>query len=484
VTFAAFVAMLRKRWAYVVVPLLLFSVAAGVASMLAQPIYSARASAYFSISLGQTASDLFQGSNYTQQQVGSYASLATQPIVLQPVIDELDLDTTPKELAHSVTATASAESVIVDITAADDDPEVAADIANAVTDELATVVRDLSPELGNGEPSVTVTTVAEATPPTYASSPNTRRNVLAAALAGLFLGVMAALAREKLDTRLRAREDLPDGINVLTSIEYDKSVRKAPAGGVVSSRRVAVRDESLRKLRTSLRFLDVDNPVKVFVMTSSVAGEGKTSMSLSLARVLAQDGQRVLLLDADMRRPKVAEYLAMEGAIGLADVLAGAVALDEAVQRWERDSLFVLPSGSIPPNPSELLGSHAMVELVARLRRSYDHVVVDAPPLLPVTDAAIASVHADGVVLVVRHGKTNRKQLRAALDALKAVEARLLGVVFNMTPPPRPWHKRSQYDYYRTAAVAESSRRRTRRAADGAGSAEPESVAAVRKDRV
>ncbi len=483
-TFAAFVAMLRKRWGYVVVPFLLFSVAAGVASMLAEPVYTAKASAYFSIPVGQSASDLFQGSSFAQQQVASYASLATQPIVLQPVIDDLDLDTTPKELAHSVTATASAESAIVDVTAGDGDPQQAADIANAVTDELATVVRDLSPELQDGRPSVTVTTVAEATPPSFASSPNTRRNVLAAALAGLFLGILAALAREKLDTRLRTREDLPDGINVLTSIEYDRSVRKAPAGGVVSSRRLAVRDESLRKLRTSLRFLDVDNPVKVFVMTSSVAGEGKTSTALSLARVLAHDGQRVLLLDADMRRPKIAEYLAMEGAIGLADVLAGAVELDEAVQRWEQDSLFVLPSGSIPPNPSELLGSHAMEDLVAGLRHSYEHVVIDAPPLLPVTDAAIASVHADGVVLVVRHGRTNRKQLRGALDTLKAVEARLLGVVFNMTPPPRPWQKRSQYDYYRTAAVADTSRRSRGRAARAAGSAEPESVAAVREDRV
>ncbi len=145
-------------------------------------------------------------------------------------------------------------------------------------------------------------------------------------------------------------------------------------------------------------------------------------------------GQRVILVEADLRRPKVASYLGIEGAVGLTNVLVGQVALDDVLQPWGDGRLAVLPSGTIPPNPSELLGSNPMSDLVAELRRRFDLVVIDTPPLLPVTDAAVASRHADGAVVVVRYGKTSRHHLTSALRSLEAVNARLLGTVLAMTP--------------------------------------------------
>ncbi|MET0819341.1 MAG: polysaccharide biosynthesis tyrosine autokinase [Aeromicrobium sp.] len=461
---AQFIAVLRKRWMYVAVPFVVALLVAGISSALQAPTYVARASAYFTLPFGQSANDLFQGANYTQQQLGSYASLATKPIVLQPVIDELGLDTTPRALAGSVSATASADSVIVDIAVSSESPGTAAELANAITTEMGQVVKRLSPKDARGQASVDVVTVAKATAPQYAATPNTKKNLLAAGLAGIFLGLLAALARDRLDTRLRTASDLPDGINVLSAIEFDRGVKSRPGQAMASTdtRRAAIRNESFRRLRTNLRFLDVDSSVQVIVVTSSVAAEGKTSTILDLARVLAQDHQRVLVVDADMRRPKIAEYLALEGSVGLADVLAGTAALDDAVQNWQHESLFVLPSGSIPPNPSELLGSHAMTDLVGVLRERFDFVLIDTPPLVPVIDAAIAGVLADGVLLVVRYGHTTEHQFSISRSSLASVEARALGVVFNKTPAPRPWTRRSSYDYYQRSTGPTVSRHNVR----------------------
>lgn len=452
-TFLELVTTLRKRWIYVVAPfLVLASVAFGVSKMMT-PVYTARASVYFSLPVGQSGSDLFQGANYTQQQVSSFAGLAISPIVLNPVIERLDLDDTARELAKRITATPNSETVIIQLTATDPDPAQAAAITNAVTKQLRKVVSELSPKLPNGKPSVEAVTIAEAVIPAAQSAPNTRRDVAAGGLLGLILGLLAAVTREKLDTRVRSADDLPRGVSVLTGIEFDKNFsRDSSVASPPVSRRDAVRQESYRKLRTNLRFLDIEDPAKVILVASSVASEGKTSTAIGLATVLGDDGKRVLLVDADLRRPRIAENTGLEGAVGLVDVLAGTVDIDVAVQAW-LESVDALPSGSIPPNPSELLGSDAMGELVASLRTQYEYIIIDAPPVLPVTDASVLSVHADGVVLVTRYGKTTRPQVAKAVQALRAVNARVLGVIFNRMPAPKPWGAQSGYHYYQSEAA-------------------------------
>lgn len=448
-TLTQFFATIRKRWIYVLVPFLVSCLAVGIWSMLTTPIYTAKASTYFSLSYGETPGDLYQGSNYTQQQIASYAQLATTPVVLQPVIDQLHLDTTVPELAETVTAKASVDSVIVDVTAESPSPTEAAQIANAVVEQLGEVVSGLSPEV-NGKPSVEATTVARAVAPQFQSSPNTKLNVLIAGVAGLMVGVLLALAREHFDTRLRSREDLPDATSVLASVDQDREVKRQPvrvlAGGI--GRRQRAVHEAFRTLRTNLGFLDVDSQVRMLVVTSSVPGEGKTTMSLNLAAVLAEDGSEVILVDADLRRPKVGAYLGIEGSLGLADVVAGHATLRDVIQPWGGDHLHALPAGTTPPNPVGLLGSHAMSALLDQLRTDYDYVIIDAPPLVPVTDAAVIARSVDGAIMVVRSGRTTRRQFTTAMDSIEAAHARMLGVVFNRVPAPRPWERASVYDYY------------------------------------
>jgi capsular exopolysaccharide synthesis family protein len=167
------------------------------------------------------------------------------------------------------------------------------------------------------------------------------------------------------------------------------------------------------------------------VITSPSAGEGKSTTSCNLAITLAQAGVRTILVEADLRRPRVADYMGLEGAVGVTSVLTGVASLDEALQPWGRNSLWVLASGPLPPNPSEVLGSHQMSELLKSLEDRADVIVLDSPPLLPVTDAAVLARQADGAVLVVRHGRTRREQVTRALEALKGVDAKLLGTILN-----------------------------------------------------
>lgn len=169
-------------------------------------------------------------------------------------------------------------------------------------------------------------------------------------------------------------------------------------------------------------------------MTSSLPGEGKSSTASNLAIALTQAGWRVILVDADLRRPRIPDYLGIEGGVGLTDVLIERAELSEVIQSWGRDDLSVLPSGPVPPNPSELLGSQQMLRLLTRLTDEYDMVIIDAPPLLPVTDAAALAAVCDGALLVARFGKSRREHLARAVDLLASVNARLLGSVLNFAP--------------------------------------------------
>jgi capsular exopolysaccharide synthesis family protein len=236
------------------------------------------------------------------------------------------------------------------------------------------------------------------------------------------------------------------------AISYDDSAKDSPL--ILNSSARSVRAEAFRQLRTNLQYVDVDNPLQVIAVTSSVAGEGKSSTATNLAVSFAQAGAKVLLIEGDLRRPRVAEYLGIEGGIGLTNVLTGRLAIDDVLQPWGKGGLTVLASGPIPPNPAELLGSKSMAQLLQSLKEKFEIIIVDTPPLLPVTDGAIISAEADGAILVVRHGKTTRNQVARATASLEAVDARILGAVMNMTPTRGADAYGYGYGYYDDAGGA------------------------------
>lgn len=259
---------------------------------------------------------------------------------------------------------------------------------------------------------------------------NLQRNLIIGLVAGLLAGFGLAVLRRQLDVKVRTQSDVETltGASVLGIIPETKDLRRdANAGGVAEGASA----EALRKLRTKLRFVSVDNPPKAIVITSANPSEGKSTVTANLARLIAQSGQRTVIVDADLRRPLQAKDFGLDGSIGLSQVLAGDVDVRDALQHTDTENLFLLPAGRIPPNPSELVGSRHMASVIRDLAKEAT-VIIDAPPLLPVTDAGLLAAAADGAILVVRVGKTVKEQVALATKILGQVDAKLLGSVMNL----------------------------------------------------
>ncbi|WP_394550945.1 polysaccharide biosynthesis tyrosine autokinase [Agromyces sp. MMS24-JH15] len=435
--------VLRQHWVLIVALTLTGVAFAAVYSLLQTPTYQTTAKVFVSTSGGVSAAELQQGNTFTQQRVKTYADLATTPIVLLPVIDRLGLDMTGDELGDEIQATAPLDTSLIEITVVDVDPAQAAEIATAVSESLTSVVEAIeAPPAGadDEEPvsPVHLTLVQHAEVPLEPVSPNVLLNIALGGLIGLAVGIGIAVLRASLDTRVRNEHDIEaiTDVPIIGGIAFDARAKDRPL--IVHADPQSGRAESFRALRTNLQYLDPGRGDRAFVVTSSVESEGKSTTAVNLAIALADAGSRVLLVEADLRRPKVATYLGIEGAVGLAEVLIGRVSPNDAVQRWGRQQLHVLPSGRIPPNPSELLGSGAMASLVASMKATFDIVLFDAPPLLPVTDAALLARSVGGVILVVAAGRTHKQQVTGSLAALENVDAPLSGIVLNMLPTKGP----------------------------------------------
>lgn len=215
--------------------------------------------------------------------------------------------------------------------------------------------------------------------------------------------------------------------------------------------------EAYRTLRTNIQFSSVDKPIKTLVITSSMMSEGKTTTITNLAETFAQAGNRVIIVDADLRRPRVHQVFGVSNQQGLTNVLAGQVDLKDVV-KVAGSQINILTSGPIPPNPSELLGSTKMKELVQVLSDHYDIVLIDTPPVNVVTDAAVLSTLVDGVILAIASGKTEIEAGKRALKSLEAVNANVMGTVMTMVPVTKTGYY--GYQYYSYEEGAENKKKR------------------------
>lgn len=428
----------RKRWRLVVLCVLMVLAASGVATFMTTPVYEAEAQLFISASnQGNDLSGAAQGGIFTQQRVKSYADIVSTPPVTGPVIDELQLDVTPEQLAEQITAINPLDTVLLQVRVKDPDRRLASEIANAVAAQFTVVIAELETPVGAKAPLIKATVVKSATVPADPVTPRIGLNLILGLLAGLAIGIAAAVIREVLDTTLKTTADVKfyGGAPLLASVPQDAAATGEPLARDGSGQVKGMgRAEAYRQVRTNLQFLNVDRPAQTVVVTSPIANEGKTTTACNLAVALAEGGAEVVLVEGDLRRPRVAKYMGLEGAAGLTNVLLGQASVDDVLQPWSRLSLSVLASGPLPPNPSELLGSSNMADLLKQLTDRADIVIIDAPPILPVTDAAVVAVRCDGAIMVVRHGHSRRDHLLAAADALQQVGARLLGTVFNRVP--------------------------------------------------
>jgi succinoglycan biosynthesis transport protein ExoP len=431
--------ILRKRWITITAITLVGLATAAAATILTTPKYEASTLVYVQVQSSGSVGDLAQGSTFIRSQVKSFAEVVGTPRVLDAAITSLAIDESAAELARSIVATAPADTVNITIAVTRDSPSEAADIANAVTSSFRQVVQEITASGDLAQSSqVSVSVLRDATQPSSPISPNTAMNLAIGLLAGLLLGFGTAILREVLDTRIRGERDVRAITEspIIGGISFDPNAVQKPL--IVQDDPHSVRAEAFRTLRTNLQFLDVESGSKSFVVTSSIPSEGKTTTSANLAIALADSGARVLLIDADLRRPKIASYMGIEGAVGLTDVLISRAQLEDVLQPWGRGNMMVLPAGSIPPNPSELLGSRAMASLLRTLESEFDLVIIDLPPLLPVTDAALVSKLTKGALVVVAAGRTHKGELAGAVAALQNVGANVAGIILTMLPTRGP----------------------------------------------
>ncbi|TWE12005.1 polysaccharide biosynthesis tyrosine autokinase [Rudaeicoccus suwonensis] len=414
--------------------LLLFTIVGGALmfgyTFTKPTLYSATAQGLVSAGGADNTGSALNGVSLAQTKAQEYAALASSAPVAERAAQALG----PNAPGGSISASVSAVSSVINFTAISSTPNGARELAdaavNATRDEAAQI--ETTGEPAGTQPSVRIYPFDNATTPSLPFSPDFKKATAEGLLAGLVAGYLWAAFRRQLDSRVRHQDDVERHL-------------EAPVVGVIPKVPELAEDyrgdtglgnaaEALRMLRTNLRFIDVDRHPRSIVVTSPNPGEGKSTVAANLARVLAAAGQPVVLIDADLRKPMVATIFNLEGSIGLTQALAGDITLHDVMQPTTTPDLVVIPAGRIPPNPSELVGSRRMETAITEL--SKDHlVIIDAPPLLPVTDAGLLARSADGALLVMHVGRTRAEHIRLCARILTQVGGRLFGGVMNLTPP-------------------------------------------------
>lgn len=419
-TIRDFLRILRQRWRWLVGTLLVVLIAAGVSTLLQPKTFEASARFYLAGRNGQ-------GTPVQRDDLATYAQVVSAPAVQTVIRKEAKLDSSVPVV---VTAQLSDTANIMAVTAFSGNAQQAAAVANATGPALATVAPQFS-QLLSGAGSVTSTAVQPAVVPSSPASPDIKKALELALAVGLLLGIAMALLRHFMDNRVRTVEDLETLVQrpVLSIVprvgggQQVVDTSDSPSGAMV---------EAMRRLRTNVKFVNVTNDVPAVVVTSARPGDGKTTIAANLALAMSRDGHRTVLVDGDLRKPGVASAMGVDGSVGLTNVLVDELALKDVLAEPEPTlPMFVLPSGPIPPNASELLGSSAMRTLFQELVAEFDFVVFDSPPLLPVIDALELEKLAGNLILVARGGQVSRRELQVTLKTLETVDANLSGTVLN-----------------------------------------------------
>ncbi|WP_430296317.1 polysaccharide biosynthesis tyrosine autokinase [Sinomonas sp. B1-1] len=443
-------AVMRRHWRGI---LLITTLATAVAFgwYLVQPRqYAAEASGVVITVGGDNLSLSLAGDNLAKSRAKNYKSVAESALVAERVARDLGMDRSPQALASAVTVTVPVDTTEIRVSAKSTDPSEAQRVADAWISALSAQVSEIERSAGQtGLPPVRVVTLSRAVLPTEPVSPNIRLTLGVGVVGGLLLGFAYAMVRNHVDRRIRTAAEVERqfSVPVLGTLPVDHDF--GPQAEVIAADQWgSALGEAFRELRTNLQFVDVDQPPRVILVTSAMPSEGKSAVVANLAAGMVAAGEKVVVVDCDLRRPMVDKVFDLVPGVGVTDVLSGRADIEDVRQGWAgSENLTLLGSGRIPPNPAELLGSRAMQALLRRLAEDAI-VLVDAPPLLPVTDAAVLSRAVDGTLVVARAGQTTTDQLERAFGNLSRVNGRLLGVVLNCVPTAGP--ESSAYSYYGT----------------------------------
>jgi capsular exopolysaccharide synthesis family protein len=439
-----YLTLLRERLFLIVACVVTGLVLAAVVTIVMPTKYASTATFYVVAeqATGQSggASDSYQGAQLATDRVKSYTELLTGQRVAEDAAAALGGGTTPEQVMAAVSATSVENTVIITLTTTDTSAARAQQIATVVSNTFTKLVRGLETNGGTPaqQPAVSAQVLQPPSLPDSPVSPSWPLNLAIGFVVGLLVGFGAAVVRRSVDVTVRSTDELENvvGAAVLGTVPEDRNARRLPVP-LSSIGSGYARTEAFHRIRTALASRcarRIGGTGTVLVVTSAVPGEGRTTTACNLAAALAAVGSRVLLVDGDLREPKVASYLELESVPGLTTVLAGRSSFTDAVQTWSTDGLAVLTSGAPTARPNELVASRATTDLIAWLRPQYDYVIIDAPPLLAVADAANLASHSDGVVLVGRWKVTRRPELESAVSFLRSVSVPIVGAILSRTP--------------------------------------------------
>ncbi|UQX89366.1 polysaccharide biosynthesis tyrosine autokinase [Jatrophihabitans telluris] len=451
-----FLTILRQRWPIVVLCVILGAGLSAADIARSTKVYSAGVEIFVATSGAGDVNQLNSANTFIQARVQSYVNVSTSPAVTGPVRKKLNLALTDSELASKISASAPLNKVLIDIHVHDASPARAALIANAVGEQFIGAVQDIESVTSSTSSKVTtqspvkLTVIHPAQTPQAPIAPRKKVILGLGLLAGLLVGVGYVVARERLDTRLRSTTDVEDlsGLPVLGVVPIDRAANSQPIAFRADG--YSRRGEAFRQLRTNLQFVGVDSPPRIISVTSASSADGKTSVAINLAASLSEAGKTVCLIETDLRRPTIGKILGLPSTAGLTSVLVGNADLDDVLQDLG-SGFFVVTSGALPPNPSELLASNHFASLINEVAERFDYVICDSAPLLPVADGSEVASSMQATLLVVRAGKTNQAFLTESVERLSRVGAVIAGIVFNMVQPPRGAQK---YEYYRNPEAA------------------------------
>jgi len=446
---------LGRFWWIVVASALIVGGCAFAASVIQTPIYASTATVYVTSGADADTQSAYQGSLASQQRVASYVELVQSNAIVGDALSQSQLDMSVDEAREAVEATTKPDTVLLQISATSPDATVAAALANAVAQSLSRFVNTLEQPSGGGDALAKVTVVTPAVESATPVEPRPIRNGLLGLGVGLILGLLIVILKVRFDNRIRVAGDVEGigGLNVIGDVPTEDSLKTPGAVDFGGGSNPAA--EAYRRLRTNLSFANVDDLIRKILVTSPNQSEGKTTTAINLAVSLAEAGSKVVLVDGDLRKPALAARLGCSHVVGFTDYLRGEATMADLVQQSGIARLDVLASGQLPPNPAELLGSRRAKTAIAELQNHYDFVVVDSPPVLPVTDAAVLSQWVDGTLLIVRSGRTRSRELASAIGEVSAGQTPVIGVVINDV---RSRHLTYSYSYYGAEASADVMR--------------------------
>jgi receptor protein-tyrosine kinase len=398
----------------------------------ATPVYESQATLFVGqrqFSVEQVASGI-QVATLSAQLLRSYTQIIRSKSMAKRAISESALTLTPRQLQSNLQAEPILDTQVIQLTFQASDPVLAQRATNAVAEAFVSEIDTLeTSDTPGAKPAVRVSIIDRADASSTPVSPNPKRNIALAIVIGLLAGSALAFLFDRFDVSVKNTEELEQmGIIVLGAVP---SLETHGEDVYFERDTQGVGGEAFRKVRTAIGFAGLEHPVKTILVSSAVPEEGKTTLSLNLASAYGAAGLRTILVEADLRRPSLHRIFGMQGTRGLTTALVGVVSLPEAIVSTNTDNLSILLAGAIPPNPLELLGSDQMIHILEQLRTMFDVVIVDSPPLVPVADASALARHCDGVVVVARAGKTDKRRLADSVRIVERAGGRLLGVVVN-----------------------------------------------------